>query len=200
MHAGNSYMLLTREGKQFTTFRRSDEYSQEVVSSAVFGSVFFGLVGATVFGGIAAATSKANEVEKYRLDLFDGTLFPYGMGDYTYISSNVVLFLSKVSAPSATLKVFADDQYLCELSPGKYSVLRFSCHHATVKLKFESSTGGEVSEAIDLHLLKNDAYLLRVMKDKSIVFNNLFDQVKKDILQQRTTENTTCTTEFFENR
>jgi hypothetical protein len=200
MHAGNSYMLLTREGNQFTTFRRSDEYNKDVVSSAIFGSVFFGLVGATVFGGIAAATSKANEVEKYRLDLFDGTLFPYEMGDYTYISSNVVLFLSKVSAPSATLKVFADDQYLCDLSPGKYSVLRLSCHHSTLKLKFVSSTGGEVSEAIDLHFLKNDAYLLRVMKDKSIVFNNLFDQVKKDILQQRTTENTTCTTEFFENR
>jgi hypothetical protein len=200
MLAGNSYMLLSREGNQFTTFRRSNEYNQEVVSSAIFGSVFFGLVGATVFGGIAAATSKANEVEKYRLDLFDGTLFPYGMGDYTYISSNVVLFLSKVSVSTASLKVFAGDQYLCDLTPGKYSVLRLSCHHAGVKLKFVSSTGTELAKVIDLDLLKTEACLLKVTKNNSIVFNTLFDQVKKDILEQRTAENTTCTTEFFERR
>jgi hypothetical protein len=193
---GRSYSLLSREGDVFVNYGRSSEYAREVTTAAIFGGVLFGIVGASVFGGLTAATSDPAMIEKFRLDLFNGKLYPYDAKDYTSISSSLILFLSKVSDPNASVNVFVDGLLVCEMKPGNYCTIDLSCHHTEAKIKFVSSSGGELTEEVPLKLFKTYPYLLKVKKNHSITFTLLFDQMKTDILKERTNENTICRAEL----
>jgi len=196
-NAGKSYSLLKKEGDQFITYSRSSEYTRDVVSAAIFGSVFGGLIGASLIGGVAAVSSDPNMIEKFRLDLFDGKLQPFEAKDYTMISSTLVFFLSKTSDPAAVLSLFVDGKLQCEMKPGNYFTLDLSCHYSNANVKLVSSTGGEVTEQLDAKLLKTEVYLLKVKKDRTIFTGRLFDQMKTDMLKERTKENTVCRVELF---
>lgn len=198
VNIGKFYALLTPENNQWTTwFRHSD--NNNVTAAAVMGGVAFGLVGAFVFGAIASHGSGNDLEEKSKLDLLGGTLVPVYMKDYTRISSNVVFFLSKISDPDATLRVFVDGQLQCEMKPGNYFVHQASSHHTSATIKLVSSTGGEQVNQIPLELISVDAYLLKVKKNKTINMDKLILEVKKDILKARTAENTVCRAEQFNN-
>jgi hypothetical protein len=197
INGGFSYSLLTREKDGFITYSRSSDYTKEVISAAIFGSIVGGFIGASLLGGVAAVTADPNFVEKFRLDPFNGKLLPFDAPDYTLISSKVVLYLSKVSDPNAIISIFIDGKRQCELLPGKYFTLDLSCHHDEVTVHLVSSTGGEKIKSITLTLFKTNAYLVKVNNDRTIDFKHLIDQMKKDILRNRTNENTTCTVEWL---
>jgi hypothetical protein len=198
-NGGRSFSLLTHEGDQYTTYNRSSDYSRDVASAAIIGGIFGGFLGASLFGGIAAVSSDPDLMVKFRLDLFDGKLLPCDARDYTMVSSTIIFFLSKVSDPGATLSVFVDGQLRCEMKPGNYFTLDISCHYSIANIKLVSSTGGEVTEQLEANLLKTEVYLLKVKKDHTIFTGRLFDQMKTDMLKERTKENTVCRAELFNN-
>ncbi len=194
---GQSFSLLTKEGYTLSTYCRSAEFTRDVVSAAIFGWFFGGLIGASVTGGVAAVSSDPDLAEKFKLDLFNGKLLPYEAADYTLISSRVVFFMSKVSDPRATLGIYIDGQLLCEMIPGHYFTVDLSCHHSTADIKLVSSVGSEKTEQIALELFSTDVYLLKVNKNHSINFSHQHDQMKKDIVWNRTKEKTICRAELF---
>jgi hypothetical protein len=196
INIGKFYTLLTPEGDQWTAwFRHSD--NNGVTSAAIMGGIAFGLVGAVVFGGIASLGSGNDLEEKSRLDLLGGMLVPIYVKDYTRVSSNVVIFLSKISDLGAILSVFVDGKFQCDMKPGNYLTLQASCHHSSATIKLVSSKGGEEVNQIPLELVKSEAYLLKVKKNQTINMDHLFEEVKKDILKARTPENTVCRAELF---
>jgi len=196
INGGRSFSLLSKEGDFFVNYGRSLEYEREIISAAIFGGVLFGIVGASVFGGLTAATSDPAMIDKFRLDLFNGKLLPYNAQDYTCISSNLIIFLSKVSDPNASVNVFINGQFVCDMKPGNYCSIDLSCHYINAMIKFVSSSGGELSKEVPLKLFKTYPYLLKVKKNHSITFSLLFDQMKTDILKGRTNENTICRVEL----
>jgi hypothetical protein len=196
-NTGRYYSLLMPEGDLFSTYGLSSEYTKEVVSATIIGGVLFGIVGASLFGGLTAASSDLDRIEKFRLDLFNGKLLPFCAKDYTMISSGIVFYLSKVSDPRTTLGVFVDGQLQCEMKPGNYFTLDLSCHYSSANIKLVSSLGGEKLEKIPLKLFKTKMYLLKVKKNHVIAIDHLYEQVKKDILKDMTKENTVCRVEMF---
>jgi len=195
---GRFFSLLSKEGDLFIASCRSTEYNRDIAPAAIFGGILGGLIGASLFGGIATLSFNHNEVGKFKMDLFDGKFFPFDAPDYTMISSNLVLFLSKVSDPEATLSVYLDGNLQCEMKPGTYFNLFLSCRYSTVNIKFVSSTGSEKSEQIPLELFKTEAYLVRIKRNHSIETAHRFDQVKTVLLRNRTKENTICSFSLVE--
>ncbi len=197
MNSGRSYLPLVREGDWFVTFARTSEYSQDVTAAAIFGGVFFGIIGASLFGGIAAVSSDPNQTEKFRLDLFNGKLVPFDARDYTVMSSRIVLFLSKVSNPAAKLAVFTDGQQQCEMTPGSYQTIELSCHFESLNIRLVSSTGGETTEEIPVELFKTYVYLLKIGKNHKVDISRIHDEMKNSILKKRTKENTLCRVKLY---
>jgi hypothetical protein len=196
-NGGRSYSLLRPEGDLMINYGRSPEYAREVASAAVWGGIMFGIIGASVFGGLTATSSDYNMIDKYKLDPFNGKLLPYDAKDYTLISSNVIFFLSKVSDPNVSLSVYVDGQLQCTMKPGDYFTLDLSCHHTSADIKLVSSSRGEIVKQIPLRLFKSSLYLLKVKKNHSVVINLLYDQMKTDIMKGKTKENTICRVEVF---
>jgi hypothetical protein len=194
---GRSFSLLTPEGDLFINYGRSPEYAREVISAAIWGGIMFGLVGASVFGGLTASSSDYDMIDKFKLDLFNGKLLPYDAKDYTLISSNLIFYISKVSDPNSSLNVYVDGQLQCTMKPGNYFTLDLSCHHTSATIKLVSSSGGETVKQIPLKLLKSEFYLLKVKKNHTVGIDHPFGEVKNDILMFRTKENTVCRVELF---
>jgi hypothetical protein len=195
VNIGKFCALMTPEGGQFTTWYRHTD-NNNVGSAALMGGMLFGIAGAALFGGLASLGNGSDLEEQSRLDLLGGMLVPVYIRDYTRISSNVVFFLSKISDPDATLSVYLDGQLQCRMKPGDYLTLQASCHHPSAMLKVVSSTGGEATRQLDLELVKSNAYLLKVKRNHSIDIDHLFEEVKKEIMNARTDENTVCRVEL----
>jgi hypothetical protein len=137
------------------------------------------------------------QILKFRLDLFNGTLLPYETKDYTLVSSNVVFFMAKSSAPGTSVSIQLRDKPLCVLTPGQYFTLDVSCHYTAINLRFVSSAGHEVTDVIPLDLLNTRAYMVKVKKNQSVEVKHLYYDMKSDILSKKTAENTVCNVEMF---
>jgi hypothetical protein len=202
-NGGRYYSLLVNEGNRMITIQRCEDCAKEVAPIAIVGGVLFGfaggLAGATIYAGIIGGTSMFDSPKKYEMDPFDGKLRPFDTTDYKPISSNTVFLLSKVSDPSATLSISRDGKILCELTPGNYCTLDLSCHYNSIDLNFISSKGARIEKNIPLKVLRDELFLLKIKKDNTILINRTFDQTKKDLLKERTNENTSCRIELFNN-
>jgi|GEM_PF-2116742 len=192
MFNGQAYSLLSREGDQLVTWNRPEDYMQDVIPAAIFGGVVGGMIGAGLLGGFVAASSDHRAVQEFRIDLFDGRLYPSDFPDYTTISSTVIFYLSKSSVRDATLDVYVDGKLLCTMTPGGYFILSRSCHFKEATVVFTTPDGTSTQERIPLELYATDLYLLKVRKNGSVQFTFPNDEIKKDILKRRTPENTLC--------
>jgi hypothetical protein len=133
---------------------------------------------------------------KLEINPFTGGLELFDKKDYTMISSPIVFLLSAVSKTDESLTISLNGKILCELTPGKYFIINVSPHYNHVKIKFTPSHGSALEEEIPLKLFTTQMYLLRIKKDDSVFFGH--PQTRKDLLNERTSENTVCDVEWFE--
>lgn len=189
---GNSFSLLYMEEGHFVSWSRVADFSEEVLPAIIFGGIVGGMIGATVAGGLAASGSGMNRLEKFKLDVFDGKLYPVEMQDYTRISSDVVLFYSKSSDPCCTMGIYSEGQHLCEMQPGTYFTIRKSCHFSALKILFRSSNGNELEMTLPLELYNTDLYILKTHRNGAISAKYQTDEMKNNLLKQQTALNTIC--------
>jgi hypothetical protein len=189
---GRSFCRLTLDSNIFYSYTRSAEYAQDIATSAVFGGLFFGVVGAAMFGGLTAATTNSKYIIKTKVDLFNGKLLPFEAGDYTRISSTVVFYYSKLSAPDVTLSVLVDGREVCILTPDTYLEMDFSCHYPEANITLVASNGARSAQIIPLDFNKTTIYLVKLFKDRTFLFNKLFDQMKTDYLKKKKSGITKC--------
>jgi hypothetical protein len=189
---GRSFCRLTLDSNIFYTYTRSSEYAADITSSAVLGGLFFGVVGAAVFGGLTAATTDSKYIIKTKVDLFYGKLVPFETADYTRIASTVVFYYSKLSLPDVTLSVLVDGSERCILTPDTYLKMDFSCHYPEANITLIASNGVRSEQIITLQLNKTTVYLVKLFKDRTFLFDRLHDQMKTDYLRKKKPENTKC--------
>ena len=154
--------------------------------------MFFGVVGAALFGGLTAATTNSKYIIKTKVDPYYGKLVPFEKGDYTRIASTVVFYYSKLSVPGVTLSVLVDGSEKCILTPDTYLKMDFSCQYPEANITLIASNGAQSVQVIPLELNKTTIYLVKLFKDRTYSFNKLFDQMKTDYLKKKTSENTKC--------
>jgi hypothetical protein len=189
---GSSFCRLTLDSNIFYTYTRSSEYAQDITSSAIFGGLFFGVVGAALLGGLTAATTNSKYIIKTKVDPYYGKLVPFETGDYTRIASAVVLYYSKLSVPDVTLSVWVDGREKCILTPDTYLKMDFSCHYSEAIITLVASNGARSVQVIPLELNKTKVYLVKLFNDRTFMFNKLHDQMKTDYLNKKKPENTKC--------
>jgi hypothetical protein len=187
---GRSFCRLTLDSNIFHAHTRSAEYAEDITSSAVFGGILFGVVGAAVFGGLTAATADSKYLIKTKVDFFYGKLVPFETGNYTKISSTLIFYYSKLSEKGVTVSVYVDDQLQCVMPPHSFLTLDLSCRHPQAKIRLVASNGATSEEEIPLKLTKTKVYLVKVKDEKNLLFNQLHDQMKRDMLHERETAKT----------
>jgi len=189
---GRSFCRLTPDSNIFYTYTRSSEYAQDITTSAVFGGLFFGVVGAALFGGLTAATTNSKYIIKTRVDPFYGKLVPFESDDYTRIASTVVFYYSKKSVPDVTLCVLVDGREKCILTPDTYLEMDFSCHYPEANITLVASNGVRSVQVIPLELNKTTVYLVKLLKDRTFLFNKLHGELKTDYLSKKKSGITKC--------
>ena len=189
---GRSFCRLTLDSNIFYTYTRSSEYAQDITSSAVFGGLFFGVVGAALFGGLTAVSTNSKYIIKTKVDPFYGKLVPFESADYTRIASNVVFYYSKKSVPDVTLSVLVDGREKCILTPDTYLEMDFSCHYPEANITLVASNGARSVEVIPLELNKTTIYRVKLLKDRTFSFNKLFGELKTDYLSRKKSGITKC--------
>jgi len=189
---GRSFCRLTLDSNIFYTYTHSSEYASDITSSAVLGGLFFGVIGAAVFGGLTAATTDSKYIIKTKVDPYYGKLVPFETGDYTRIASTVVFYYSKLSVPDVTLSVLVDGREKCILTPDTYLKMDFSCHYPEANITLIASNGVRSVQVIPLELNKTTFYLVKLYKDRTFLFNKLHDQMKTDYLNKKKAGNTKC--------
>jgi len=193
---GRSFARLIRDSSLFYTYARSSEYNEDIASSAVLGGIFFGVIGAAIFGGMTAASTGSKYIIKTKLDLFFGKLIPFDAPDHTRIASTVILYYSKHSAPEVTLCVLVDGAEQCILTPDTFLEIDFSCHYARSYITLTASNGAQSIQNIPLELNKTSVYLVKLRKDRTFQVNMLHDQMKSDMLEKKTEEKTKCSVDL----
>ena len=197
VNTGKYFTPLSREENKFTLFLPSYEFGKNITSAAIFGGVLFGVAGAILFGNLAGVGSDPNAVQKCQLDPYDGKFLPFGLNNYTFLSTTVVFAMSKISVEGTGIKIIIDGRELCELTPGKYFLLDLSCRYSKISIRLVSSNGGVYEEDLPLEHFRTYLCLIKVKKNYKISVDHPFDQVKKDILEKRNKENTNCSVDLF---
>ena len=189
---GRSFCRLTSDSNIFFTYTRSSEYAQDITSSAVFGGLFFGVVGAALFGGLTAISTNSKYIIKTKVDPFIGKLVPFESSDYTRIASTVVFYYSKLSLPDVTLSVLVDGREKCILTPDTFLKMDFSCHYPEANITLAASNGVTSVQVIPLELNKTAVYLVKLLKDRTFLFNKLHGELKTDYLSKKKSGITKC--------
>ena len=189
--AGSGFALANRrENSIMVTVEKKDAYdgaTTGVYMAGIFGGMLGGLLGALA---TQATTASVNGPGNCTIDFSSGRLIPLNVPDYLKTESNTILFLSKASATDDGLTILHGADTLCVLIPGNYLRLILPSGYREIRIRMTGKGCNTSDETIPVRLFNTDVYLLRVKRNKDISVGLAYEQVRKDLLNRMTDENT----------
>jgi len=195
VNAGKIFYRLKKTDKGFTTWIYDRDIKEEEIAGNIalntamatyFGGIFIGgLVGG--LGALAAGTSK--EGAGYQVDFYTGSLTPQDLPDYLKLFSTLIFYVEGAS-PGVEVRVSYKGKEICRCRSGDYIRMELPSRYRTFSLTFATPDGPVTTQVITARLFNTDTYHVRVKKDKEIIVNPVFEELKKNILRSMTDERT----------
>ena len=192
--AGSGFALVNREEKAISLRVDKNDVHTGASSGVMVAGVFGGMIGGAVAGLVSGLTpsgaTNAAGYGKCTIDFTSGRLIPVNIPDYLKTESTTIFFLSKTTASDTRLTILHNADTLCCLSPGKYLQLSLSSKFHELKISMTGKDCISREETIPLRLFNADVYLLKVHRNREITVATTFEQVRQDLLNGMTGENT----------
>jgi hypothetical protein len=189
--AGSGFALAKREANTISLHvDKADVYngaSSGIFMAGMLGGAIGGLLGAMA---TEITSTAGNGSGKCTVDFSSGRLIPANIPDYLKTESTTIFFLSKASASDNGLAILHGTDTLCSLKPGNYLKLSLSSKFRELTLVFTGNDCVSREEKLSLRLFNTEIYLIRVKKNREITIGTAFDQVRRDLLNGMTDENT----------
>jgi hypothetical protein len=127
------------------------------------------------------------------IDPFTGSFTFQNPPDYLKLLSTTIFYISGPS-PGGEIKVLYDGKEICRSRAGNYIKLELPSKYRKFNLTFQTINGPKTTEEIIPRMFNTETYHIRIKKDKEIIINKVFEELRKGILNSITDEQTTTLT------
>jgi hypothetical protein len=194
---GKRYVKLSREGNAWVTKCKLGEFDPDVagvsagaIGAAVAAGIMFGALGGAAAGALAGSSaSSSNYLVKLKVDFYTGRPGLFTEPEAFKVEATTLFTLSKATAHGMRACLFINGKYRGSIQTGEYIRIVTPSKVENLDIRLVSD-GVSYSEKIDARLFQTQVFLIKIKKGKSINLLRTFEQVRADLINGMTEENT----------